>query len=101
MNYDNPCIDSPGGDVRLTAPAVPFAWLADVLAGPAEAIIGAAQLASLGIARTAGRIDRRRRYRRTVRELSRLDGRTLRDIGIERGQIDTIARDLIGRGQAL
>jgi Uncharacterized conserved small protein len=32
-------------------------------------------------------------YRNTVRELSRLDNRTLDDLGITRGDIDRLARE--------
>lgn len=95
MSHNNPCIDGGGGGQRLVMPAVPFSWLSEALAGPVDAIIGSAQLAHYGIAHAMARIDRARRYRRTVRELSRLDSWTLQDIGVERGQIPQIARELV------
>lgn len=39
------------------------------------------------------------RRRAVIRELSRLDDRTLADIGIERGQIPKIADDLVNSGR--
>jgi uncharacterized protein YjiS (DUF1127 family) len=33
-------------------------------------------------------------YRRTIRELSKLNDRELRDVGLTRGDIDTVARGI-------
>ncbi len=50
-------------------------------------------IASL-IRRLERRLEEERRYRQTVRELMSLDDRELDDIGISRGRIREIARDL-------
>ncbi|HFD17002.1 MAG TPA: DUF1127 domain-containing protein [Rhodospirillales bacterium] len=47
--------------------------------------------------RLGRRIEEERRYRQTVRELMSLDERELDDIGISRGRIREIARDLARR----
>lgn len=44
-------------------------------------------------ARVMAWIDERRRYRRTLAELSQLTDRELEDIGISRADIGTIARE--------
>lgn len=50
-----------------------------------------------GLAAVFRSIARQRRYRKTVSELSRLDDRTLRDIGLERDEIAYVARGLSKR----
>lgn len=44
------------------------------------------------VARVAAWIDEQRRYRRTVNELSQLTDRELDDIGLDRAEIDAIAK---------
>lgn len=44
--------------------------------------------------RSAGRVRARQRQKRAVRELERLDDRTLRDIGINRADIRQVVRDV-------
>jgi len=58
----------------------------------------AARLHAVGDAleRAAARRARRRLRRRAARELSRLDDKTLADIGIPRGQIHEIANAQVG-----
>jgi len=52
--------------------------------------------AALGLPALAGRLAQHRLYRRTLNELSRLDARSLQDIGINRGEIVRTAREAAG-----
>ena len=63
-------------------------------------MIGGASAPSRSLfARVAAWIDEQRRYRRTVEELTHLTDRELEDIGLNRGEIDFVARkSVIGRG---
>lgn len=65
---------------------------ADIAAGEVRAA-PTRRLAAL-LARLGDRFDGRRRYRATVRELSELDDAILADIGIHRGQIELVAREV-------
>jgi len=49
------------------------------------------------VAAIFGGIARWYRFRRTMSELRRLDGRMLRDIGLERDQIEAVAHSLAAR----
>jgi uncharacterized protein YjiS (DUF1127 family) len=44
----------------------------------------------------AARFGRWREYRRTLNELQALDGRTLRDLGLNRGDLRRVAREAAG-----
>ena len=59
---------------------------------------GSSPLRSL-FGRVTAWLDEHRRYRRTVEELAHLTDRELEDIGLQRGEIDLVARNcVVGRG---
>ncbi len=64
---------------------------------PAEALADAITQAGMAVVRSLGAFHRGLAYRQTVRALSRLDDRTLNDIGILRADITHVARDLTTR----
>lgn len=66
---------------------------ADLLAGAAQSS-PTRRLAGL-LASFNRWLENRRRYRRTVRELAALDDAILADVGVARGEIDTIARQVV------
>lgn len=78
-------------------PSVPFIEVFRPLDHVADGIYEA----GIGIARTAAAfgtaVHRRIRFNRTVSALSSLSDHTLRDIGIDRSQIVTVAWDLTRR----
>ena len=74
-------------------PSVPFIEVSRPLNRVADGIYEA----GIGIARIAAAVHRRIRFNRTVSALSSLSDHTLRDIGIDRSQIVTVARDLATR----
>ena len=43
--------------------------------------------------------EERRRYRATVRQLEALDDDILADVGVSRGEIDTVARRVVAHGR--
>jgi uncharacterized protein YjiS (DUF1127 family) len=44
-------------------------------------------------------LDERRRYRATVRELDALDDEILADVGVARGEIESVARRVVAHGR--
>jgi uncharacterized protein YjiS (DUF1127 family) len=70
---------------------------ADLLAGRVQSA-PTRRLAGL-LARLNDWLTQRRRYRTTVRELEALDDGLLSDIGIPRGQIELIARQVAAHGR--
>jgi uncharacterized protein YjiS (DUF1127 family) len=55
--------------------------------------VAAASPATPGLlGRLVAWLDEQRRYRRTVNELSQLTDRELADVGLTRGEIDTVAK---------
>lgn len=78
-----------GGSV---AQRQPFGALGRVLRAGLE-------LARLGIAAVVQRQRQNRRLRRQIRALVRLDARTLKDIGIDRSELGSVAAELVGRAE--
>ncbi len=81
----------------VTSPAhganVPFAGLYQ----PAETIADVITQAGMAVVRAFEALHRGIAYRQTGRALSRLDARTLNDIGIPKAEITTVARSLTAR----
>ena len=88
MNRSSQYITNPGNGA-----SVPFAGLFQ----PAEAIADVITQAVMAVVRAIETVHRGIAYRQTVRALSRLDQRTLADIGILRSEITDVARDLTSR----
>ena len=70
---------------------------ADLLAGAAQSA-PTRRLAGLLASFNRWRADRRR-YRATVRQLEALDDDILADVGVARGEIETIARRVVTHGR--
>lgn len=81
-------IRTPDTRSQALARRVPAASLMAVV-GPAMAVVS----------RIAGRIIEGIEYRRTVAALSRLDERTLKDIGVDRMEITHRTRDAVSEGR--
>lgn len=88
MNRSSQYVTNPGSGTH-----VPFAGLFQ----PAEAIADAITQAGMAVVRAVETVHRGIAYRQTVRALSRLDERTLADIGIMRSEITDVARELTSR----
>ena len=76
---------------------VPFQELVTPTSFVADGITVAVNQTWAVVQRAAARVAYRHRVNRTIRELSALDDRTLSDIGLQRGQIEAVARSAAER----